>query len=62
MPSASDWSSPNGPTRVGPSRSWMRPETLRSAQIAKKVEMPMNPKRSAAVVTPAASKLIEAPR
>jgi hypothetical protein len=31
--SASDWSSPSGPTRVGPSRSWMRPENFRSSQM-----------------------------
>ena len=56
MPSASDWSSPNGPTRVGPRRSWMRADTLRSAQIAKNVDPPMNPNSAKAAVTPAATR------
>src|SRR5581483_7441885 len=56
MPSASDCSSPNGPTRVGPSRSWMRADTLRSAQMAKNVETPMKPKSAAAATTAAASR------
>ncbi len=34
MPSASVCSQPNlPPTRVGPSRSWIRPETFRSSQM-----------------------------
>ena len=38
-PSARVWSQPNlPPTRVGPSRSWMRPDTLRSAQMKIRAE------------------------
>ena len=34
MPSATDWSQPNRPpVRVGPSRSWIRADTFRSAQM-----------------------------
>ena len=29
--SASGWSSPKGPTRLGPSRAWKRPSSLRSS-------------------------------
>ena len=50
MPSARDWSSPNGPVRVGPRRSCIRPETLRSAQMNISAEPPMKP-----TMTPAAT-------
>jgi hypothetical protein len=33
MPSAMGWSSPNGPTRFGPRRTWMRPITRRSVYV-----------------------------
>src|SRR5207249_8848912 len=56
MPSARDCNSPNGPVRVGPSRSWMRPETFRSAQMAKYAETLMNPNSRAAAVSPVATR------
>ena len=37
IPSAIDWSSPNGPARLGPRRFCMRPITRRSAQMANSV-------------------------
>src|SRR5262245_41571646 len=55
-PSASDWSNPSGPTRVGPSRSCIRADTLRSAQMPRNAERPMNPNNSAAATAPAATR------
>jgi len=33
MPSASGWSRPKGPTRLGPSRSWIQAESRRSSSV-----------------------------
>src|SRR5262249_880763 len=45
-PSASDWSRPNGPTRLGPGRTCMRATTRRSYQIANSVITTRNTKIS----------------
>ena len=51
MPSANDCSSPKGPVRVGPRRSCIRAETLRSAQMYMSADTPMKPRTSPAAIS-----------
>src|ERR1700694_3852945 len=62
MPSAASCSSPNGPTRFGPGRRWIRPSATRSNQTVQAVAVSTTHRRSAMATetfTPAAIALVE---
>src|SRR6266478_4025173 len=50
-PSASHWRNPCGPTRLGPTRDWIRAHTRRSAQLTIPAKGNATPRKTTALIT-----------